>query len=663
MSSVALPTMQVALLGPLRVSREGAAVDLPSSRKVRALIAYLAMAPRPIGRSHLCEIFWDEPSDPRGELRWCLSKVRGVIDDSSRRRLQTTADMVSLDLSDCALDVTEVDSATRTGVGKLDAAKLESLSKLFAGDFLEGLELDRNPAFTLWLNGQRHRFRACHTAVLEHLAALSPADDEAKYAHLNRWLQLAPFDRRAHEAMLGSLGQQGRVREAEEHLAATAALFESEGLDFAPIRAAWGADRPAPTAASASLIELPASMREERPAATARASVAVMPFADVSIQEGVRGGTADGLTHDIITRLARLRNPFVIAQGTVFALDERKVSPEQAARTLNVDYLVSGSLQQRKSRIMLTAELSETRTARILWSEMFDFQPDGTLEVLDEIGHRIVASIAGEIEINERNRALLKPPASLNAWEAYHRGLWHMYRFNRIDNDRAMHYFQMAVRLDPTFGRAYTGLSFTHFQNAFLLRTTDRQTEIRRAFETASQSLLIDNLDPAAHWAMGRALWLRGDTEQSLSELGSAVELSPNFALAHYTLGFVHCQTGDPNAAINSAEYSQKLSPFDPLLFAMLAVRALAHVRMGQFDVAADWAVKATRRPNAHAHILSIAAHCLAAADRTDEAIQLKNKIHETLPNYGIRDFLDAFQLSPEVEEVFRKSATKMGIG
>ena len=68
----------------------------------------------------------------------------------------------------------------------------------------------------------------------------------------------------------------------------------------------------------------------------------------------------------------------------------------------------------------------------------------------------------------------------------------------------------MAVRHDPTFSRAHAGLSFTHFQNAFQ-RWAEREREIERAFDAAGQSLIVDDRDPAAHWAMGRALWLRGD--------------------------------------------------------------------------------------------------------------------------------------------------------
>ena len=83
-----------------------------------------------------------------------------------------------------------------------------------------------------------------------------------------------------------------------------------------------------------------------------------------------------------------------------------------------------------------------------------------------------------------------------------------MYRFNRADNERARHFFEMAVHLDPTFARAHAGLSFTHFQSAFQ-HWAPREGEIDRAFETAGQSLIVDDRDPAAHWAMGRALWLR----------------------------------------------------------------------------------------------------------------------------------------------------------
>lgn len=661
------PAIRVRMFGPLAISRDGRALALPASRKVRALLAYLALAPLGVSRSQLCELLWDVPNDPRGELRWCLSKIRALIDERDRRRVHTRDDSIRLDLSDCFVDAIQVARAIEEGIETLTPQRQRALAALFTADFLEGLEIARSPLFNGWLTAQRRRFRGCHAALLEHLARSVP--DEEAFGYLEQWLQLAPFDRRVHELLLAALARRGRIREGEEHLAATARLFEDEGLDCAPIRAAWRAARtqearpPGDRGGASSLTTATESAPQAiEPVAPRRASIAVMPFADRSTTTPARGGPADALAHDVITRLAQLRSLFVIAQGTVFALHERFIGPEEAGRMLNVDYVVSGSVRSQGKRLTVTVELAETRSARIVWAEIFNQKSDDAFLVLDEIGDRIVASIASEIETIERNRAVLRPPNSLDAWEAHHRGLWHMYRFSQSDNDRARHFFEMAVRLDPTFARAYAGLSFTHFQNAFQ-GWAEREPEIDRAFDTAGQSLMVDERDPAAHWAMGRALWLRGRHDQSVIELERTIDLSPNFALGHYTLAFVHSQAGDPSAAISSSDHSRHLSPFDPLLFGMLGARAMALVRLGRFEEAAEWAVKAAARPNAHTHILGIAAYSLALAGSLDEARGYAAAIRKTLPRYGIADFLAAFRFDPQGAELFRKGARRVGMG
>jgi hypothetical protein len=106
---------------------------------------------------------------------------------------------------------------------------------------------------------------------------------------------------------------------------------------------------------------------------------------------------------------------------------------------------------------------------------------------------RIVAGLDAEIHVIERNRALLTPPASLDAWRAYHRGLAHIYRFTSGNNREAQQFFTRAIALDPTFSRSYAGLSFTHFQNAFLLQAREREREIALAFAAA----------PSEPWAAG----------------------------------------------------------------------------------------------------------------------------------------------------------------
>jgi DNA-binding SARP family transcriptional activator len=648
----AQPRIQVRMLGPLRIRRDGATLALPASRKVRALFAYLALAPVPVARSPLCELLWDVPNDPRGELRWCLSKIRSLVDEGGRQRVCTREDTIRLDLADCFVDAIEIARAAEKGIEMLAPDRQRSLAALFDGDFLEGLEIDRSPVFNGWLTAQRRRFRACHAALLEHLARSVP-DDEA-FGYLDKWLQLAPFDQHVHEALLAALARRGRIREGEEHLAATARLFEAEGLDSAPIRNAWRSAR----AVTVVAIE----GRDEAVAGPPRrGSVAVMPFVDRSTAALVRGGAADALAHDVITRLAKLRSLFVIAQGTVFALHERRIGAEEAGRMLNVDYVVSGSVRAQGKYLTVSVELAETRSARIVWAETFNDKLDDAFLVLDELGNRIVAFIAAEIETLERNRAILKPPSSLDAWEAYHRGLWHMYRYRKADNDMARHFFQAALRLDPTFSRAYAGLSFTHFQDAFQ-NWEKREPEMDRAYEAAAQGIMADERDPAVHWAMGRALYLRRRFDESVIELEQSINLSPNFALGHYNLSFLRSIVGDPHVAIADADHSRQLSPFDPMLFGMLATRAMALVRLGQFEEAADWAVKAAARPNAFPHIHAIAAFTLALAGSLDQARSHAAAARRMSPRYSLAEFFATFPFDAEGEALFRKGAKLIGM-
>lgn len=654
-------TIELRLFGQIEIRQDGLACELPASRKVRALLAYLALAPKAVMRSHLCELLWDVPNDPRGELRWCLSKLRSLLDTPSRRRVSTSGDTVRLELSDCFVDAAEIGRAAQAGIEKLPHQRLGELAALIAGEFLDGHEMERSPLFTNWLIAQRRRFRTCHAALLEHLANTATGDEA--FGYLEKWVELAPFDERAHELVLTTLARRGRLREGEEHLAATLRLFESEGLEGAPLRESWRRAR----AQAKHHPRLNVQQPDDAPSASAhaaeiamgqprRASIALMPFVDRSRDASVPGGLADGLAHDVITRLAKLRALHVIAQGTVFALHERRVGPEEAGRMLNVDYVASGWLERQGKQLTISIELAETRSARIVWAEVFSQTRDDTFLVLDEIGNQVVASIASEIEAIERNRAMLRPPSSLDAWEAHHRGLWHMYRFSLADNARARQFFETAVRLDPTFARAYAGLSFTHWQDAFQ-GWGARLDAAERAFEAAGESLMVDDRDPAAHWAMGRALWLRGQHDQSILELERAVDLSPNFALGHYTLSFVHSQSGDPALAIMSADHSRQLSPFDPLLCAFLGARAMALVRLGRFEEAADCAAKGAARANAHAHIRAIAVYSLALAGRFDEARLHLAAVRNGDPRYGVENLLTAMQFDAAGAALFRQAA------
>jgi TolB-like protein/Flp pilus assembly protein TadD len=555
------PPLEIRLLGRVEIARAGESVHLPPSRKVLTLLAYLALAPTAVTRTRLCDLLWDVANDPRGELRWCLSKLRALLDDDDRKRVLTTGkELVRLDLSDVFVDVHAVDEAMKRG-------SPTELQTLFRGDFLEGVDPDGGPELAAWLAAARQRYRAA--------------------------------------------------------------------------RPATAIERPEPEPARR------------------RASIVIMPFADESPGRPL----GHGVTDDVITRLAKLRALFVIARGSAYVLRERGVDAQEAGRLLGVDYVASGRVRVDNGRIAVRVELAETKRAQIVWTDDITAHASETFDVLDTIVDRIVAAIAEEVEAEECRRAILKPPASLDAWEAYHRGLWHMYRFTPNDNAEAARFFRRALELDATFARAHSGLSFTHFQNVFLDLTPDRDVQLAQTFTTAAASLGADERDPTAHWAMGRALWLRGETTESIGVLRRCFDLSPNFALGHYMLGFVEAQLGDPSVAIAESNTSRALSPYDPLQFGMLGLRALAHMRRGEHEEAALWAQRAAARPNAHAHIVAIAASTLALDGRRDDARRLLARIREGLPGYDVDAFLRAFRFERDAERLLRSAAKTFDFG
>jgi DNA-binding SARP family transcriptional activator len=226
--------VEVRILGTLAVFRDGHPVELPASRKARALLAYLALTPCATPRTRLCELLFDSASNARAEVRWYLSKVRGIV---GATRVRNKEDSVRFDLEDCFVDALELQRAARTGFSGMSREKVRRLLALFDGDFLEGLDVDRCAGFTGWLLAQRRRFHDWRVALLERLVECSPETEHI--GHAEKWLEAAPFDIRAHEHLLRGLARCGRFRDGKEHLATSIRLFRAEGLDCAPLKRVW----------------------------------------------------------------------------------------------------------------------------------------------------------------------------------------------------------------------------------------------------------------------------------------------------------------------------------------------------------------------------------------------------------------------------------------
>jgi len=197
--------------------------------------------------------------------------------------------------------------------------------------------------------------------------------------------------------------------------------------------------------------------------------------------------------------------------------------------------------------------------------------------------------------------------------------------------------------LERGFSRAYAGLSFTHYSRAFLDAVPAPDAEVELALEHGLQSVDLDPRDPMGHWTLGRARFLAREHEQALQSVGRSLLINPNFAQGHYALGFIRAHAGVPTQALPELAAAERLSPLDPLLFAMEGTRAISLAIEGQYEEAAAWSVRATSEPNAHFHMYAVAGACLALAGRPAEARAFAQRACRDHPGYSIRVFERSF--------------------
>jgi TolB-like protein len=385
----------------------------------------------------------------------------------------------------------------------------------------------------------------------------------------------------------------------------------------------------------------------DAPMAPARPSIAVLPFRMLG-DPGQHAAIADALPHDLILELSRLRWLFVTARGSSFRFRDADADVREIGRLLGVRYCLSGSIELAGNTLTVTVELVDTRDASVVWADRYSGALDDVHRMREEIRARVLAALDLQIPLHEAHLARLTVTEKLDAWSAFHLGLQHMYRFNRADNSAATALFQRAVTLDPGFARAHAGLSFVHFQTAFMRHTDDLAGEIAQARRCAERGLELDPLDPFVNFTMGRTFWLQGDLDRSLGWLERATSISPNYAQGIYARGWTETLAGRGLEGRGHVDLAMRLSPLDPLYYAMIGTRAFSHLMLGEDAEAAGWAERAARSPGAHVLIAMIAsvAHTLAGDDT--RAAGWAANVRERNPTLTGADFFRAFPIKPE---------------
>ena len=263
--------LAIRLLGEIDVVREGQRLPLPPSKKTRALLAYLALTGRPHRRERLCSLLWEIPDDPRGALRWSLSKLRSLVDEPGRPRILADRDLVGFDAAGADIDIVSVRRALAGGVDALDTDRLRSLAQAFRGELLEGQDLPDLHDFQAWCVAEREDARRLQAQLLAALVERLKNQPDEALPFARTLVQEQPYDEAARVGLLRLSAAAGRRGEAEQQFEAGLRILREAGVGSAMLTAAWRAikGRAPPDGGSAPLPETRPVAPKELPCAPA----------------------------------------------------------------------------------------------------------------------------------------------------------------------------------------------------------------------------------------------------------------------------------------------------------------------------------------------------------------------------------------------------------
>jgi len=291
--------------------------------------------------------------------------------------------------------------------------------------------------------------------------------------------------------------------------------------------------------------------------------VAVLPFANMSPDPNDEY-FADGLTEELIDRLAQVRELEVIARTSVMSYKKKEKKAAEIARELSVGSLVEGSVRKAGNKIRVTAQLINGATEGHLWSSHYDKNLDDIFAVQSEIAEKV----AGELKIRlvefEKKTLGKKPTENTEAYTYFLRGKEKFREDNEVSVRQALSLFEKAIELDPSFAKAYVGVAECHQflggsgGESWELATSTARTSLNRAIS-------LDPELPEAHAALAYLHFNEDDVPGTEAEAKKALELNPNLADPYNWLSEVAAVKGDPEEMVRLNEASYRLDPIRPI--------------------------------------------------------------------------------------------------
>ena len=250
--------VELHFLGDFEVLRRGKVQNLPPSRKTRALLAFLALQKRRFRREYLCELLWEIPDDPRGSLRWSLSKLRRLVDSDQRKRIIADRLNVGLEADDLTIDFIELCELAEKRLATASSADLEAAASRFRGHLLEGLEFSDFHDFHAWFVAQRERAAGAQEAILRELLQRFTDDPERALPHARALVVLSPYDDEARARLIRLLINLRHPEEAEQQLRLGRRMLKELGVESSGALLAASRSSPPATGARPAIETAPA---------------------------------------------------------------------------------------------------------------------------------------------------------------------------------------------------------------------------------------------------------------------------------------------------------------------------------------------------------------------------------------------------------------------
>jgi adenylate cyclase len=365
------------------------------------------------------------------------------------------------------------------------------------------------------------------------------------------------------------------------------------------------------------------------PIESRRPSIAILPFANMSGDPEQRY-FSDGITEDIITELSRFRQLRVAARNSSFRYRDLDVDIRRVGRELGINYAVQGSVRRLGKRIRITAQLIDAATGNHLWAERFDRDESEIFAVQDQLVRTIVATLVGRLQAAGAEGASRKPPASLAAYECVLRADA-LPLADPAAQAEAAALYEQAIKLDPTYARAYALLA-----NVLRLRKEYEAgadpSLLERAFELARKAVALDDNDGMCHAILGLVHLTRHEHDLAEHHYHKALSLNPNSATLLASMASLYTHLGRPEQALDLLREARSIDPFYNPSWYWSAVGA-AHFMARQYDDAITAFDRSTVMPY-WAHAYCAAASALAG--RPEAAKHHAAEVLRLYPGYSI---------------------------